>query len=788
MARPLRILVPKNEEHYRALADSVPGVVYSTTADGACDYCNQWWYDYTGLSREQTLGDGWATTLHPDDRERVLANWRERLRDGRPFQGEHRLRRADGSYRWFLDRAMPVRDQEGRVVRWFGTCIDIDDRKRAEDELRRSEEKFRSVVENIQDVIAVFDPDCRYTYINQATTNYLPLKPEEFVGKTLGELGFPADHVQAWEARIREVFQTGERKELELVLDDADGARDGPRYFNWRLFPEIDETGRVRHVITASLETTQHRRAEAEVLRTATLLKAVADGTSDAVFVKDRQGRYLLANPATARFIGRPIEEIVGSDDTELFEPDSAQRIMENDRRVMASGEVHSQEERLTAAGTTRTFMATKAPYRDANGCIVGIIGVSRDITDRKQAESEYRQMEEQFRQAQKLEAVGRLASGVAHDFNNMLTVIQGCCEVLLHTMPLDDRSRELVEEIHRAGQQSASLTRQLLVFGRKQVVQPRVLDLNETVSSAEKLLRRMIGEDVLLKTVLRPLAGRVKTDPGQLEQVLMNLAVNARDAMPTGGRLTIETANADLDDVHASMQAGVEQGPYVVLVALSDTGCGMTEDVKARIFEPFFTTKEAGKGTGLGLAVVHGIVQQAGGHVEVDSEPGRGTTFKIYLPRLEEQARPGNSRLDVQSPPRGTETVLLVEDEEEVRTLTRRVLRGCGYYVLEAADGDAALRVAAGHDGPIHLLLTDVVMPGMGGRPLAQRLLAIHPKAKVLYISGYTDDAVVRHGVLEDRVHFLQKPFSPVALALKLREVLDCDGPGLPTQAGPRA
>jgi nitrogen-specific signal transduction histidine kinase len=391
---------------------------------------------------------------------------------------------------------------------------------------------------------------------------------------------------------------------------------------------------------------------------------------------------------------------------------------------------------------------------------------MAHDITRRKSIEG-------QLLQAQKMEAVGRLAGGIAHDFNNLLTAIFGSSELLLQDLSVDDRRRTDVEDIKQAAQRAAALTRQLLAFSRQQVLAPQVLDMNALITDLEKMLRRVIGEDVEFRTVLAPDLGAVLADPGQLEQVIMNLAVNARDAMPQGGKLTVETANVDLDDAYAQAHVPVVPGRYAML-AVSDTGIGMDTQVKAHIFEPFFTTKEQGKGTGLGLATVHGIVKQSDGHIWVYTEPGQGTSFKIYLPRVEAAAEPPAPKPAPPSSLRGSETVLLVEDEEAVRNLTRRVLEAHGYTVLTAADGPEALRLASRHNGPIHLLLTDVVMPNMGGRQLAERVVAARHETKVLYLSGYTDDAIVHHGVLDPGIAFLQKPFTPQGLARKLREVLD--------------
>lgn len=385
----------------------------------------------------------------------------------------------------------------------------------------------------------------------------------------------------------------------------------------------------------------------------------------------------------------------------------------------------------------------------------------------------ERRRLEEQLRQAQKMEAIGQLAGGVAHDFNNILTAITGYSELLLDELSPDSPLRDDVSEIRKAADRAATLTRQLLAFSRKQILALRVLDLNVLVADMDKLLRRLLGEDVDLVTKLDPALGAVKADPGQLEQVIVNLAVNARDAMPEGGKLTIETRNADLDESYAREHLPVTPGRYVLL-AVSDTGTGMSQETQVHLFEPFFSTKEKGKGTGLGLATVYGIVKQSGGYIWCYSEVGHGSTFKVYLPLVEEPAQPLAAPRARTKPARGWETVVVVEDEEGVRLLARRVLKAQGYTVLEATDGAAAVALAREHAGPLHLLLTDVILPASSGRKLADELVTLRPGLKVLYMSGYTEDAIVHRGVLDPGTAFLHKPFSPDDLTLKVREVLD--------------
>lgn len=400
---------------------------------------------------------------------------------------------------------------------------------------------------------------------------------------------------------------------------------------------------------------------------------------------------------------------------------------------------------------------------------------LKRGVSERQRIEAvkALEKSQEQLLQAQKLEAVGRLAGGISHDFNNLLTAIMGYSELTLRQLPSEDPLRRNIQEIKRASDRAASLTRQLLAFSRKQVMQLRVFDLNSVVTELERMLRRMIGEDVDLRTTLQEGVENIKADPGQIEQVIMNLVVNARDAMPGGGKLTIETASVYLDETYAQNHIEPKPGNYVML-AVSDTGLGVPEDVRQHIFEPFFTTKEAGKGTGLGLSTVYGIVKQSGGHIWVYSEIGKGTTFKIYFPSVIDKADDYRSQTEPATVPTGTETVLLVEDADLVRNLARDVLKNRGYNVLEAGDGPTARFICRNYEQEIHLLLTDVVMPRVSGTELATELLVIHPEMLVLYMSGYTEDAIVNHGVLESGVNFIQKPFSADQLAFRVREVLD--------------
>jgi PAS domain S-box-containing protein len=509
----------------------------------------------------------------------------------------------------------------------------------------------------------------------------------------------------------------------------------------------------------------QQRQAALELEERNTLLRAVFEGAGDAIYVKDSEGRYLMVNHRIAGFFGRPIEEGIGKTAEQLTDEAIARQLTKDDRRILETGKSVTVEFQLPNKEDQRSFLVTRSPYRDAMGNIRGIIGISREVT-------EHRLMEERLRQSQKMEAIGTLAGGVAHDFNNILMVISGYSSVLNEALGADPKLRNHVEQIQKAAERAASLTRQLLAFSRKQAIQPSPLNLNSVVNSIEKLLHRLIGEHITILAKLDPKLGTVLADAGQIEQVILNLAINARDAMPQGGQLTLETRNTEVQNSSGTSK-NLKPGNYVELV-VSDTGVGMELAVQARIFEPFFTTKPLGKGTGLGLSTVYGIVQQAGGHVTFTSQPGGGTTFRVYLPQIgsslpaAEAGRTDERSLD------GTETVLLVEDDPAVCELVRAVLMSHGYSVLSTRSPQEAQKLCEERRGRIDLLLSDVVMPEMSGRELSGRLLQKNPIMKVLFMSGYIDEAVVHEGIREKKVAFLQKPFSPLSLAKKVREVLD--------------
>lgn len=514
----------------------------------------------------------------------------------------------------------------------------------------------------------------------------------------------------------------------------------------------------------------QHFQVQAvrkQLIEREELFRLITENAADMIAVVDNKGRRIYNSPSYEKILGYTARELLGTTAEDQIHPEDREKVTTAAADALRTGTGTSLEYRMRHKNGNWRMLESRATTILKDGCVEKIVIVNRDVTERKH-------LEEQFRQSQKMEAVGRLSGGVAHDFNNLLGVIIGYGEILHEGMTPDARLRPCVDEMLKAGHRAASLTKQLLAFSRQQVLEPRVLDLNAVVKDMEKMLLRLIGEDVHLTTKLDPALFRIKADQGQIEQVLMNLAVNARDAMPTGGELWLSTANFYMaEEFVRRYPYPVAVGDYVQLT-VADSGTGMDAATRARVFEPFFTTKEKGKGTGLGLSTVYGVVKQSGGYIDLVSELGAGSSFNIYLPKVDITVDPQKQLAELAGSLRGTETVLLVEDEESLRKLSRHLLELCGYNVLEAESGFDALKISRDRKEVIHLLMTDVVMPGMSGRVLADQLVKHRPETRVLYMSGYTGQTVGEHGVLGEGSFFLPKPFTRDTLARKVREALD--------------
>jgi two-component system cell cycle sensor histidine kinase/response regulator CckA len=575
------------------------------------------------------------------------------------------------------------------------------------------------------------------------------------------------------------ILVTGSLTEEVAVKCMKDGADDYILKSSLKRLPSA-----VLNALEKSRTMEEKIQAEAALRKSQEQYRVIAENTSDLICMFDVNGKYAYVSPSYREVLGYTPELLLGESCFTLVHPEDKKAAEEALIRAAAHKGSERFEIRLKHRnGDWKVFETLGNWAYDAQGQPQHSIFISRDITERKKAEDTLRESqeklrlsEEQLRMSQKLEAVGQLAGGVAHDFNNLLTVISGYSELVLSKLGESDENRPKIEEVKRAAERASSLTRQLLAFSRKQVLQPKLFDLNDLVADMSKMLQRLIGENMEMTTSFGQEAP-INADPGQIEQVLMNLVVNARDAMPNGGRITVETARVEIDESYASTHFNVQPGSYVML-AVSDTGKGMDAETRKHIFEPFYTTKEQGKGTGLGLSTVYGVVKQSGGTIWLYSEPGQGTVFKIYLPLANSEKSQGDTGSTRSAIPRGTETVLIVEDEPQIRQLAMDCLTHCGYNVLSASNGKEALGLVANAEQTIALILTDVVMPGMSGRELSERASVMQPEVKTLFMSGYTNDAVVNHGVLDGGTWFIQKPFALEALARRVREVLDSEEP----------
>ncbi|MGA7626839.1 MAG: PAS domain S-box protein [Candidatus Acidiferrales bacterium] len=787
------------EERFTQLFENAVEGIFRATVDGQLLSVNPALARMCGYSSpaEMILSvQDMSQDLYADPQARV--EFKRLMTEQGAVQGfEYQLRRKDGARVWISENARVVRGSIGEVVAYEGTMEDITERKRAELERQVTFEIIHAVnvTDNLDDLlylihqalkkvlyaencfVALYEPSSKMFHFPFFVDQFDEAPPPQQVGRSCTAYVYRTGRAMLIPQPVFDKLAA--QGDVELVGTPSPSWLGAPlrtpaatigvlvvqHYENEAAYTERD----LEFLISVGGQIAlaiERKRAEEKIRESEARLRLLVGQLPAVLWTVDKDLHFTSALGAGLARLGLKPNQIVGLSLPEYFETTDQTFLPIAAHRRAISGEAVTFHVEWKGG----SYTCHVEPLRTAEGELQGAICMALDITDR-------RQLEEQLRQAQKMEAVGRLAGGIAHDFNNLLMVIQGYADLMAERLSENDPLRRNAEQIQTASQRATSLTRQLLAFSRKQMLAPKILNIQSVVVEMEKILRRLIGEDIQLETSSAADLGLVKADRSQIEQVILNLAVNARDAMPEGGRLTIETANVELDASYSHTPAVLAPGKYVML-AVTDNGCGMDAETQAHIFEPFFTTKEKGKGTGLGLATVYGIVKQSGGYVWVYSEPGRGTSFKVYLPRIDEEKSRQNRDAEpkMRAIPRGSETVLLVEDEKGVRELAREYLEMTGYSVIEAENGHTALELAAMHVGEIHLLMTDVVMPGISGRELAERVRSIRPGTKVLFMSGYADQAVVSHGILDTDSALLQKPFTMAALASKLREILSAE------------
>jgi two-component system cell cycle sensor histidine kinase/response regulator CckA len=743
------------------LATSPVGTAYFE--DGKLKWANNAMIKMFGHANEDEYIGRAAADFYASKQEykRVQSLLYGSLERGGTAEAEARFKRNDGElFHGLIKTSVP--GPGGPRTGTITTIVDISERKESEQQLSLSEERYRTLVEESFDGIFV-QKGTKIVFANTRLHEMLGYQKGELEGQDHWEVYHPDYQTitrERAQARMR-----GEQvpSQYEVRLQRKDGsAIDG------EINAKAVEFGGEPGVQVWVRDITERKAAEEELRKSERKYRKILETIIEGYHEVDLAGNLTLVNDSLCSLAGYSREELLGLNYSKLMDKSNANEAFRVYNEVFRTGAANPacELEITRKDGTKATVLASVSLIRDSEGRPAGFRGMFRDIT-------EYKRLEEQLRQAAKMEAIGHLAGGIAHDFNNLLTAMMGYTNILMQQLPEQGGHQRKLAQVNRAAERAAVLTHQLLAFSRKQLLDMRVMDLNEVITDFEIMLRRLIGENIEIVTALDPAIGTVKGDRGQVEQILMNLTINARDAMPNGGRLVIETANAVLGEEYALAHPEVRPGDYVMMAA-SDTGHGMDADTLSRIFDPFFTTKQKGIGTGLGLSTVYGIVKQHDGHVAVYSEPGQGTTFKIYLPRVQGEARRSPKKLSTQPAPRGNETILVVEDEEMLRNLACEALDMLGYSTIVASDAEEAIALCKKHEGPIELLLTDVVLPKMDGRTLYGELSKECPNMRVLYVSGYAENFIVRHGVLDPDVHFLQKPFSLDALGHRVREVLD--------------
>jgi PAS domain S-box-containing protein len=746
-----------NEQRYRSLVEATTSMVWDTPASGQFEVEQPGWTAFTGQSFEELRGWGWLDRVHPDDRSETERIWSTAFTNRSLYEIEHRILGRDGAYHDMTARAVPILAKDGTIQQWVGVHTDITGRRKSEEALRLLSSAVLQSKESILITDAQLDlPGPKIIFANPAFTTMTGFSAEEALGKTPRILqGALTD--RAVLKRLRKNLENDEVFAGQAINYRKDGSTYDQE---WQIAPIHDPRGKTTHFVAIQRDISERMRLEARY-------RQLVESNVQGVLFWNRNGGVTGANDAFLRLVRHTREDLEAGriNWMELTPPEFTHLDRRALEEIAATGVCGLYEkEYILKDGTRVPLLLASAAFADNPDEGVSFVV---DLTERKSLEA-------RLYQSQKMETVGKLAGGIAHEFNSILTAIIGQSELLLGELPPGGSEAKSASEIGKAAIRAANLTRQLLAYGRKQLLEPQTLDLNSVVCDMESTLGHLLGQETDLLIVRGPGLRPVKADAGQLEQVIMNIVLNARDAMPNGGKVTLETANVSFSPEEAAAYPEFKAGDYVML-AITDTGTGMSAAVRARIFEPFFSTKGVGQGTGLGLSTSYGILKQSGGHISVYSEPAQGTTFKIFLPQVEEQPKPAVLPLEASDLPRGTETILLAEDDPALRKMATTLLEKLGYKVFTASNGMEALSLKQQRNiGHIDLLFTDIVMPHMSGKELSERIRALYPHTKILFTSAFTENAFVHQGVLTKGVMLLQKPFTPSALARKLREVLD--------------
>ena len=760
----------KERDFLSGLIQSSPAFLVMVGSDGKTQLMNNAMLHALGFKQKEIVGKDYLSSfVHEDDHKKVLDGFSTLLKKKQVIRLENRVLTKDGGHLLVEWNGRAVFNEDGEFDFFFGVGQDITERRQVEEALRENKRALSSLISNIPGMTYRCLNDATWTmeFVSQGAVDLTGYEPSDLVGNRVvsyADLIHPEDR-----ERVREEVQKALKMKQPFRLIYRIQTAGKQEKWVWEqgsgIFADSGELTALEGLI---LDMTERKKAEEALKDSREKHLSTLDAIPDLVYELTLEGTLIYANRTAKEALGISADRFGFIKISEFLDEASVERSAQEIRKILET-KCPSQNVfyKMKTAGGRHLPVEVLTTLLERNNQPFTILCVARDITYRKQ-------LEERFQQSQRMEAVGRLAGGISHDFNNLMTAITGYADLMLLSLREEDPLRQQAEEIRKAGETANSLTRQLMAFTRKQFLNPEILGLNEVVADMEKVLRRFIGEDIDLVTELDQTPGYVKADKSQIEQVLLNLVLNSRDAMPYGGKITIETRKVDLDEAYAAQHFPLLPGTYIML-ALSDTGVGMDEETKSHMFEPFFTTKEKEMGTGLGLSTVYGFVKQSGGYIWAYSEPDHGTTFKIYLPKLKEEELPE----DHPPPPppvilEGSETILLVEDQDSLREMACEVLQKKGYKVLDARNAGEALLICEQHTGLVHLMLTDVVMPRMGGPELSERLKPWHPEMKVLFMSGYTDNAVVQQGIVEPGVAFLEKPFSPEALARKVRQVLD--------------